>query len=275
MNSICNFIPAKKSGDHLRLIHFVYETELRRLKQPFIQPLYYMYLVIRGTGTLRIAGGEHPLAVGTLFFTFPGTTYEIADGGNLTYMYISFMGTRGTELITESGITVQSPTYSGFDGVIPFWRNAIQRINPQNANLLAESVMLYTLSYLAGADGTAAKTGAGDSLESIVNYIDNHYTDPNLSLKQIADIYAYTDKYLSHLFKTKMNINWSTYVNRLRVQHALRLIGDGERNLYDIAAASGYRDVMYFSKVFKKFMQRTPREYISDLINKQISQIGI
>ena len=272
MNTICNFIPAKKGGENLRIIHFVYEMELRRLKQPFMQPLYYMFLVARGTGTLRIAGGEHPLAVGTLFFTFPGTTYEIIDIENLTYMYISFMGTRGTELINESGITMQNPTYSGFDGVIPFWRNAILRINPQNANLLTESVMLYTLSHLAGTDGTAVKTGAGDSLESIVNYIDNHYTDPNLSLKQIADIYAYTDKYLSHLFKTKMNINWSTYVNRLRIQHALRLINDGERILYDIASASGYRDALYFSKVFKKFMNKTPREYISDLIDKQLSR---
>lgn len=99
-------------------------------------------------------------------------------------------------------------------------------------------------------------------LANIVKYIDNNYTDPDISLKKVAKIYAYTDKYLSHLFKAKMNINWSCYVSKLRIQHSIRLIGEGMTDLYELAAASGYRDTMYFSKVFKNHTGCTPRMYI-------------
>ena len=108
-------------------------------------------------------------------------------------------------------------------------------------------------TYVYGIDPVSSSNL--NAIQDAVIQMQNNYTDPDLSLKKIADIYAYTDKYLSHLFKAKMNINWNTYINRLRIQHAIKLIGDGSVNLSDIAAACGYRDVMYFSKVFKKFVQ--------------------
>ncbi len=264
MSSICNFIPAKKSWDQLKIIHFVYETEINHMKQPFMHPIYYMHLVCRGTATLKMAGKESPLTKGTLFFTFPLLSYEITDNEDFIYMYISFMGTRGSELMEQLGVSEDRPVYNGFDDEIPAWRRAIQRINPQNANLLTESIMLHTLSFLTGGGNDSEKSDGG-VLANILKYIDNNYTDPDISLKKIAGIYAYTDKYLSHLFKTQMNINWSSYINKLRIQHSIRLIGEGITSLYELATFSGYRDPMYFSKVFKSHTGDTPRAYIAKL----------
>jgi YesN/AraC family two-component response regulator len=105
-------------------------------------------------------------------------------------------------------------------------------------------------------------------VEKIINYIDNNYNDPDMSLKKIADIFAYTDKYLSHLFKESMQMNFTQYLTRLRVQKALDLIGGGLRDTDEIALQCGYRDTVYFSKVFKKIMCSTPNAYIKQKYQK-------
>ena len=51
----------------------------------------------------------------------------------------------------------------------------------------------------------------------------------------------------------------------LRIQHACMLINEGLSNIKDIATLSGYRDPLYFSKVFKNAMMLSPKEYISSV----------
>lgn len=260
MDSICRFIPAKSSGD-LKTVHFVYETEFKKMSQPFIFPIYYMHLVTKGSGRMKLLEKVFELREGTLFFAFPGIPYEIEGSDDLTYMYISFMGLRANEIMHELKIEPQSAAIDGFEGEISFWKNAIQRINQKNANVLTESVLLYTLSYISG-EGGEASFKSNNVVENIISYIDNNYMDPDLSLKKIADIFAYTDKYLSHIFKQNMNMNFTDYLSRLRIKRALEMIGEGEREMTALASACGYKDPVYFSKVFKKYTHKTPYEYI-------------
>ena len=258
MSSICRFIPSKNDNGNLKTIHFVYETEWKKMKQPFVQPIYYLYLVSRGTGTVKLVDRSFSLTAGTLFLTFPGYPYEIQGSEDLCYLYISFMGSRVGELFGQLGIGVEKPVFPNCENLLPFWKQALQRLNNQNANILTESVLLYTLSFLGNGSGEGPKTKTSSALENITRYIDDHYTDPDLSLKEVAGIFAYTDKYLSRMFKRYMHINWSIYLNRLRIQHAVKLLDSGHRDLSAIALACGYRDPVYFSKVFKKMMGYTP-----------------
>ena len=42
-------------------------------------------------------------------------------------------------------------------------------------------------------------------------------------------------------------------------------MNEGLSNIKDIAALSGYRDPLYFSKVFKNAMMLSPKEYIASV----------
>lgn len=264
MGGVCNFIPAKGKDD-LRVIHFVYETEFKKLRQPFIYSVYYMFLVVRGEGKLKLLGKEYSLTEGTLFFGFPGVPFEIEGNDSLTYTYISFMGLRAQELLKELGIDTLHPSRQGFEGLIDFWKNAIRRIDRRNAAILSESVLLYTLSFVKGTeeDGDENEKNYG-VIEGVISYVDNNYTDPDMSLKKVADIFAYTDKYLSHIFKERMQMNFSVYLTRLRLQKALELMRNGRRDVSEIALECGFSDASYFSKVFKKSVGKTPHEYITN-----------
>ncbi len=263
MNSICRFIPAQKSPGTLSVIHFVYETEWKKLTQPFLNSIFYMYLVTRGNAKMHMADKDYNLSEGTLFFTFPGIEYTFDGSDDFSFFYISYMGSRSVGLMEEYGVTVERPVFDGFSDEIEFWRNAIQRVNPQNAPVLSEGVMLYTLSFLDGNNRSNHKDKFDHTIDSVVRYLENNAGDPSISLKKVADIFAYSEKYLSHLFNINMNTNWSVYINRVRIQKAIKMIDDGETDLAQIAANCGYRDPMYFVKVFKKNTGFTPREFLN------------
>ncbi|MBD2865103.1 helix-turn-helix domain-containing protein [Paenibacillus oceani] len=51
------------------------------------------------------------------------------------------------------------------------------------------------------------------------------------------------------------------YVHRLKVAEAKKLLISTERTFKVIATALGYRDVFYFSRLFKKYAGMSPRDY--------------
>ncbi|MBE7042338.1 MAG: helix-turn-helix transcriptional regulator [Ruminococcaceae bacterium] len=258
--SICQFIPAKDYNGNIKTIHFVYETEFHKQRQPFFYSIYRLHLVTEGSATLKTVTSTFEVKKGDLFFAFPASLYEMVGSNDFQYCYISFMGVGITKLFEELQIKMESPVYYNYEHLIDFWYGAINRITPQNSIILTESVLLYTLSFLGKQKEKNRSTE--NLFEMMVDYIDKHYMDCNISLMQLADLFSYTEKYLSHLFKKNMNQSFKTYLNNLRIQYACELIENNNTSIAQISALCGYSDSLYFSKVFKKFKGMTPREYI-------------
>ena len=262
-HSICRFMPPKDHGGNIKTVRFVFETDFCKLPQPFIHPVYLLHIVTGGHGTMKLIDKQYDLGVGSLYFAFPGCPFEIEATDDFEYMYVSFMGTGAAVLMNNLGISLESPVYHGYVELISFWKDSIRRINQLNSNILSESVLLYTLSFINGeSPETALKANSENTLSTIVDYVNNHYCDGDISLKKIAYVFSYTEKYLSSLFKKQMNVGFNTYLNDLRIQYAQELIDKGEKSVSMIATKCGYSDAMYFSKVFKKRTGKTPSEYI-------------
>ncbi len=264
-NSICRFMPEKKHICNIKFIHFVYETDFQNFSQPFFYSIFRMHIITRGSAVLKIHDKKYKLNVGTVFFAFPAGLYEIEATEDFEYYYISFMGTNAEKFLEDFGITIFSPVFPGFDFLIDFWESSIKRITKFNSNILTECVFLYTISYLNEIKSTAHIPKHNNSFETIVDYIDKHYRDNDISLKKIADKFSYTEKYLSHLFKKNMDVSFKGYINTLRIQYAYTLIENGEDSLLDISKACGYSDPLYFSKVFKKIRGISPVKYIKSV----------
>ena len=96
----------------------------------------------------------------------------------------------------------------------------------------------------------------------ILNYVNENYRDPSLTLCKVADIFSYSEKYVSSLFKKHMEMGFNRYINSRRINYALRLIDKGEKSVKEISLSCGFCDALYFSKVFKKVTGTTPTEMI-------------
>ncbi len=264
MDSICNFIPPKQSKGEIKYYHFVYEASLKTLRQPFLHAFYRAHLVVKGNGTLKINNKKYSLHSGTLFFTFPYQPYEISDIDDLKYLYISFEGSIADGLLKSLKIDADNCNYPSFEHVTNFWMSAIRRINSENANILTEGVLMYTLSFIDNRNHLK-KSQSLDKFDLILEYIDNNFSDPTTSLKKVAEIFFYSEKYLSSLFKKNTNQNFSDYLNGKRIKYAIKLLDEKTMNVSEIGLKCGFNDPFYFSKVFKKITGLTPTAYIKKL----------
>jgi AraC-like DNA-binding protein/ligand-binding sensor protein len=98
------------------------------------------------------------------------------------------------------------------------------------------------------------------ALRKAERFIYENYTH-KISLKEIADVSGLSAPYFSTIFKEEMGENLSTYLNRLRVEKACRLLTTTTMTLSEIVGACGFEDQSWFSKIFKSFTGISPGKY--------------
>ena len=98
-------------------------------------------------------------------------------------------------------------------------------------------------------------------LKKAIQYIEENYTDDELSLNEVASIINVSPNYFSAVFSTEMDKTFVEYVTDKRMEKAKKLLRTTEKLSGDIANEVGYKDPHYFSFVFKKTQGITPREY--------------
>ena len=260
--SICKFMPQKNEDATIKAVRFVYETECKTLLQPFYHPIYVFHIVTQGTATLKILEKSYELKRGDVFFAFPASFYYLDPSDDFEYIYISFMGSGATSFLSRCTITPENPCFPDFSFLCTMFENSIRRITQSNSNMLTEAVLFYALSFFDTKNDGGEEVGAQTIFEAIINYVDHHFRESDLSLKRLTDVFSYTEKYLSSLFKKNMQTGFVSYLNNLRIQYACELIGEGKMSIGEIASASGFSDYSYFSRVFKKITGKTPTEEI-------------
>ncbi len=100
-----------------------------------------------------------------------------------------------------------------------------------------------------------------DLIEQAIRYVDQNYTDENISLNSTAKAVNISTNYLSALFGQRAGVSFVEYLTQKRMTRAKQLLRQSDRRTGEIAQEVGYRDAHYFSFVFKKTQGCTPREY--------------
>lgn len=263
--NICLFVPDGSDNEKLHIINFVLETKPKAFNGLTSASVYQMYYVSHGEGIFHTSRGKQTIAKGDIFFTFPSSPFAIESKSDLEYMYISYLGTRANKLYESLGINRNNCLFKGFDEVGAFWSASIT-VTKEASALRSESVVLYTLSLIAEKTlHNVSSKISDDAVLLIKKQIDDNLSDTELSLAQISAELSYNPKYISSLFKKKMGIGISEYISTVRIQHACTLMEQGFTSIKDIASLCGFKDALYFSKVFKDKMGKPPKEHIAEI----------
>lgn len=99
--------------------------------------------------------------------------------------------------------------------------------------------------------------------QKIRAYVEENYTTSTLSVAQIASHFNMSASYLGSIFKKISHISILQYISDLRINQAKKLLEEGTLKISEVAEMSGYSDVYYFSKKFKKACGCTPKSYAS------------
>ena len=105
---------------------------------------------------------------------------------------------------------------------------------------------------------------AGSQVEQIRQYILTSYHE-NITLTALASAYHMDASYLSRMFSQTYGETIIAYLTRVRMEQAIRLMGDEEKKLETISFLVGYDDYNYFSRVFRKKSGVSPREYRNNI----------
>lgn len=99
-----------------------------------------------------------------------------------------------------------------------------------------------------------------DTIRKAISYIDQHLKD-EFTLKDVAAHVHLNSSYFSVLFKDQVNMNFSEYVTRRRIQRAKELVITTNLPINEIAEEAGYKTSKYFIKIFKEIEGMTPSVY--------------
>ncbi len=93
------------------------------------------------------------------------------------------------------------------------------------------------------------------------DFIDAHFTDPNLLLNEVAAMVNLSPSHFSVVFGRETGESFKDYLTRVRIERAKELLRTTNMKCSEVAYQSGYNDPHYFSYVFRKNTGLPPQQY--------------
>lgn len=109
----------------------------------------------------------------------------------------------------------------------------------------------------------AARRKLNPLAQAAIRYVHMHYRNPIRLTDVAAHVKCHPD-YLCVTLRKELKGGFGDYVNRVRIDHALRLMKLKRFSLGEIAFQVGFNDQSYFNKIFKRLLGCTPGEYYPD-----------
>lgn len=191
------------------------------------------------------------------------------EGKQLKYLYIIL-----------TAVTVTS-IYSMVANVvgIQFFRHSILLIIPS----VVTSILLYFIGFMGQKQPRNIILTEQNTVKNHNQAIDaitkkefekvliekEFYLHINLKISDLCTLLDTNKTYLSAFINTHYGINFSTLVNKLRVDYAVKLIEDGaleNHNMQFVATKSGFGSIKSFHRAFKKFNLISPGVYNDSLL---------
>lgn len=97
--------------------------------------------------------------------------------------------------------------------------------------------------------------------EYIVDYINQHYSDPNLTKKKAVKDLKISHQNISFLLKSSLNTSFRDYLNNIRLEKTTELLKNPDYSITEIAFEVGFKLPSSFNRIFKKKFGISPREF--------------
>ena len=107
---------------------------------------------------------------------------------------------------------------------------------------------------------TGKSTVSKEKFARAISYMKNNL-DHSVKIKELAESVYMQPTYFVKKFKESIGDTPITYLNKLRIYKAMRLLAENSIPLSEICHAVGIYDSSYFSKTFKAYTNVTPTEY--------------
>ncbi len=100
-------------------------------------------------------------------------------------------------------------------------------------------------------------------VDRAIEYLKYNYNS-DIKLEDLAMRSFISKNYFSRLFKDVTGLNFSDYIQKIRVDEACSMLKNTDMKIVDIALHAGFKDMKFFYEVFRKITGKTPGDYRKD-----------
>ena len=248
----------------------VYNTGYQRCEAgyawgPGARDHYLFHYVTEGRGTLTTAAGAVSVGPGGLFLIRPGevVTYTADSREPWVYYWVGFNGTEAHRLINLTGFAHgERLLYPENGGEL---REQLTRITDARGSTPAHEAQLRGYLYLflgslMSLSGGQKLTTSKQYVDKAVQFISRNYSR-DITICDVADFVGISESHLYRVFSKELDMAPTQFLMRYRIGEAAAMLRSTGLAIGEIAASTGFRDPLYFSRVFKKVKGVSPREY--------------
>lgn len=124
-----------------------------------------------------------------------------------------------------------------------------------------DDIYRHILLYLDKISSYAQSNSARLAGDSMIEYINENFLNPDISLEDIASRFNTTSSYVSLTVKNKLGIGFYKYLTGLRIEKAKELLDTTDDSVQQICEETGFSSKQTFFRTFKSAAGMTPSEY--------------
>lgn len=151
-----------------------------------------------------------------------------------------------------------SEVLAGRSGLYEENRLAMQKLLQSETAEEMRRQMLAFLNHVCGHVDARKKSHNTRLKEDVLEYIEVHYRDQNLSIPAIAEHFGIHSSYLSRFFKEQVGETLSDYIGKFRIARAKRLLIEETTPIQTVSEHVGFVSISTFIRLFKKYEGVTP-----------------
>lgn len=272
---------------------FPYNTYLCSIPQDFSQvPLHWhaeleLIVIQKGQGLVSVDFQTRTVTAGDIVLVLPGQLHSIEQKTSCHMNYENilldpFMLISGEKDYCASNYilplirqqlavdTFLTPALSYYPTISSYIReiDRLCDIRPDGYRLAVKGflfqILFCLITHQKDKESTfLSKAKALDKLKLILKYMEEHYTD-TITIDDMAELTHYSKSHFMKFFKTHMGSGFTEYLNNYRLTIAARLLTTTEDTIIEIAALSGFDNLSYFNRLFRRKYAKTPGQYRID-----------
>ena len=103
-----------------------------------------------------------------------------------------------------------------------------------------------------------------DMVSNVTRIITENYSDPHLSLNQVAQELPTSPSKLSRVLNKHVGVSFRQLLRHIRIEQAKRMLASHKYSVKEVAARVGFSDSHYFSRSFKEMTGLSATKYEYD-----------
>lgn len=230
---------------------------------------WVMIYCLEGAGRVASRGMAHDLRGGDLIILEPRREHEYAADPvhPWSIFWVHFTGLRAADHLEALGWTACSPVLHVPDAAMmlaafeDLYRHTLHGMS--DAEMLALGTSLARLLGLARLGTRAREARARRTEDKILRVMESLRAAPqqNPSVEEMARRAGMSAGHFSELFRRRTGSPPQTFLIRLRLQMACRILEQEQESIERTANRVGYEDAYYFSRLFRKHLGVSPSRF--------------